>query len=156
VAPSKNIADGTERLKRFRKIILEHPRLGNIRNKIAWLLATTADVVTDNELRREAAKGRSIKFEELWVLPIFGPSGSMKSTSIRKIVDEINSNPDIPGGDIPVVVVSLREVKNTRAFLVSNRSIHRPRSTRPSTVAFPGWRSAARAARRRATSTSRR
>jgi type II secretory pathway predicted ATPase ExeA len=119
MAPSKDITDGVERLKRFRKIILEHPRLGKIRTKIAWLLATTADVVTDNELRREAAKGRSIKCEERWVLPILGPSGSMKSTSIRKIVDEINSDPDIPEDDIPVVVVSLREVKTTRAFLGS-------------------------------------
>jgi hypothetical protein len=37
-----------------------------------------------------------------------------------------------------------------------SRSIRRLRSTRPSTAAFHSWRSAARGARRRATSTSRR
>jgi hypothetical protein len=37
-----------------------------------------------------------------------------------------------------------------------SRSIHRRRSTRPSMVAFPSWRSSAHDARRRATSTSRR
>jgi uncharacterized protein YbjT (DUF2867 family) len=38
----------------------------------------------------------------------------------------------------------------------ASRSIRRRRSTKPSTAASPGWRSAARGARRRATSTLRR
>lgn len=114
---SANVTDGVERMRRFRKIILEHPRLKKIREKLIWLLATTEALVDDNEARRKAAKNRPIKLEELWCLPIIGPSGAMKSTSIRKIVDEINADESIPEDDIPVVVVSMREVKNTRAFL---------------------------------------
>jgi len=113
----KNIQEGVDRLTLFRKIVIEHPRLGKIREKITWLRADTASVVADNEARRAAAKDRPFKKEELWVLPIIGPSGAMKSTSIRKVVDEINSEDDLRPGEMPVLFVSLREVKNTRAFL---------------------------------------
>lgn len=113
----KALPDTHERLRKFRKIIIKHPRLGMIREKIHWLFAETAGVVEDNEIRRAGAKLRPIKMEELWVLPIVGPSGAMKSTSIRIIVDEINADPRFPANDIPVMVVSMREVRTTRAFL---------------------------------------
>jgi hypothetical protein len=114
---NKALHDGIERLRRFRKIIIEHPRLREIREKIRWLLDDTRGLVEDNEIRRIAARHRPIKVEELWLLPIIGPSGAMKSTSIRKVVDEINADEKFPADDIPVVIVSMREVKNTRAFL---------------------------------------
>ncbi|GAB9109854.1 ATP-binding protein [Bradyrhizobium diazoefficiens] len=112
-----SIQDGVERLSRLRKIVIEHPRLGHIRDKIRWLLLETSSVVRDNEARREAARNRPYKCEELWVLPIVGPSGAMKSTSLRKIIEEINADETYPPDDIPVLFVSLREVKNTRSFL---------------------------------------
>ncbi|MCA1411709.1 ATP-binding protein [Bradyrhizobium sp. NBAIM20] len=114
---NKTINDGIERMRRFRKIVLEHPRLGDIRKKIRWMLDDTKSVVDDNEAERIAARGRPIKFEEMWLLPIIGPSGAMKSTSIRKVLQEINADEAFPADDIPVLFVTMREVKNTRAFL---------------------------------------
>lgn len=113
----KAIKDAIDRMSRFRKIVIEHPRLGDIRKKIRWLLKETTCVVEDNEAERMAARGRPIKVEELWLLPIIGPSGAMKSTSIRKVLREINADDEFPDDDIPVLFVSMREVKNTRAFL---------------------------------------
>jgi AAA domain len=114
---NESIQDGIDRLTLFRKIVVEHPRLGKIRDKIRWLIGDTASVVADNEAQRKALQGRPFKCEELWVLPIIGPSGAMKSTSIRKVIAEINADKNFPLGDIPVLFVSMREVKNTRAFL---------------------------------------
>ncbi|UFW48192.1 MULTISPECIES: ATP-binding protein [Bradyrhizobium] len=114
---AKELADAHQRLRAFRKILIKHPRLDVVRGKIHWLLTETASVVEDNEARRVAARLRPIKMEELWILPIVGPSGAMKSTSIRMVVDEINVDERFPADDIPVMVVSMREVKNTRAFL---------------------------------------
>ncbi len=114
---NKNFQDGIERMRRFDEILIQHPRLGKIRDKMLWLLADTAGVVAANEARREAAKGRPFKMRELWVLPIVGPSGAMKSTSISKVIDEINADERFPPGDIPVLFVTMRGVKNVRAFL---------------------------------------
>jgi hypothetical protein len=111
------LLDGHDRLRKFGHLIIANPRLGEIRSKIRWMLGDTATVVEDNEARRTAAKHRAVKLEELWILPIIGPSGYMKSTSIRKVVDEINADWSFPADEILVVVVSMREVKNTRAFL---------------------------------------
>jgi hypothetical protein len=50
----------------------------------------------------------------------------------------------------------LCESWNERMWPTASRSIRHQRSTRPSTAALHGWRSGARGARRRVTSTSRR
>ena len=114
---NKTIKDGVERMRRFDEILIEHPRLGKIRDKILWLLADTGGVVAVNEARRAVTKGRPFKKKELWVLPIVGPSGAMKSTSICKVIDEINADESFPADDIPVLFVTMRGVKNARAFL---------------------------------------
>ncbi|SEI20923.1 ATP-binding protein [Tardiphaga sp. OK245] len=111
------IQDVIERMRLFDEILIEHPRLGKIRDKMLWLLADTGGVVAANEARRKAARGRPFKNKELWVLPIVGPSGAMKSTSIGKVIDEINADERFPPEDIPVLFVTMRGVKNVRAFL---------------------------------------
>jgi hypothetical protein len=111
------LADCNERFRRFRKIVIEHPRLGAIRDRIKWIMDQTESVLAETEERRLAAKGRPIKVEELWLLPLIGPSGAMKSTSIEKIVDEIYADPKHPDDNIPVMVISMRDVKNTRDFV---------------------------------------
>ncbi|MCA1436781.1 ATP-binding protein [Bradyrhizobium sp. BRP20] len=114
---STDIQAGIDRLAKFDEIIIEHPRLAKIREKVTWLLGNTASVVTANEARRATSRGRPFKKRELWVLPIVGPSGAMKSTSISKVVDEINADERFPEGDIPVLLVTMRGVRNARAFL---------------------------------------
>jgi hypothetical protein len=114
---NNDIQAGIDRLSRFDEIIIEHPRLGKIREKTLWLLGNTESVVKVNEARRATSRGRPFKKRELWVLPVVGPSGAMKSTSIARVVDEINADERFPDGDIPVLFVTMRGVKNVRAFL---------------------------------------
>ena len=45
----KALRDSIERMSRFDEILIEHPRLGKIRDKIHWLLADTGGVVAVNE-----------------------------------------------------------------------------------------------------------
>jgi hypothetical protein len=100
----------------FDEIRLKHPRLDQIRSCTRSLLASTRKVIARNEQRRAAAKGRPIKLEELWVLPIVGPSGSMKSTSMSMVIDEIYQDKDMPEEDVPILIVTMRGVKNPKAF----------------------------------------
>jgi hypothetical protein len=111
------LSDSDDRFKRFHQIVLEHPRLSGIRTRIRWLIARTECMVAKTEARRLAAMGRPIKADELWILPLIGPSGAMKSTSIAKVTDEILVDPRYPETEIPVLVVSMRDVKNTRDFV---------------------------------------
>ncbi|MGY4345122.1 hypothetical protein ACVWXM_001586 [Bradyrhizobium sp. GM7.3] len=106
-----------DRLERFLDITLEHPRLGAIRTRVHWLMRQTETLLKKNEARRLAARGRPIKSEELWLLPLIGPSGATKTTSIRKVTDEIFADPKYPEKDVPVLVVTMRGIKNTRDFI---------------------------------------
>lgn len=72
------LSDSDDRFKRFHQIVLEHPRLNGIRTRIRWLIARTECMVAKTEARRLAAMGRPIKADELWILPLIGPSGAMK------------------------------------------------------------------------------
>jgi hypothetical protein len=100
----------------FDEIRLKHPRLDQIRSCTKGLLGSTKKVIARNEGRRAAAKGRPIKLDELWVLPIVGPSGSMKSTSMSIVIDEIYKDKETPEEDVPVLIVTMRGVKNPKAF----------------------------------------
>jgi hypothetical protein len=105
-----------KRLDLFDEIILQHPRLADIEKATRSLIRETAAIVAMNEARLERAKRRPIKLRELWVLPIIGPSGAMKSTSIGEVVDRIYQDKDLPDDEIPVLLVTMRDVKNTRAL----------------------------------------
>src|SRR5260370_25050966 len=102
------IQDVIERMRLFDEILIEHPRLGKIRDKMLWLLADTGGVVAANEARRKAARGRPFQNKELWVLPIVGPSAAMKSTSIGKVIDEINADEHFPPDRIRHIFVTRR------------------------------------------------
>ncbi|BBO14793.1 ATP-binding protein [Bradyrhizobium sp. TM102] len=103
----------------FDEIHLRHPRLDDIRKCTKALMASTNKVLARDEQRRAAARGRPIKSGELWVLPIIGPSGSMKSTSMSIVIDEIYADKETPEGDIPVLIVTMRGVKSPKAFQAS-------------------------------------
>lgn len=111
------LKDAGDRFDRLHQILLEHPRLDGIRNRIHWLMDQTESMIAKTEARRVAARLRPIKTEELWILPLIGPSGAMKSTSIAKVTDEILGDPRYPADQIPVLVVSMRDVRSTRDFV---------------------------------------
>lgn len=111
------LEDSDDRFARFHRIVIEHPKLGGVRTRIRWLMRQTEIKISRTEERRVAARGRPIKADELWLLPLIGPSGAMKSTSIAKVTDEIFADPKYPENTVPVLVVSMRDVKNTRDFV---------------------------------------
>lgn len=100
----------------FDEIRIEHPRLKHIRECTRALMHSTKIRIARDDERRAAAKGRPIKSSELWVLPIVGPSGAMKSTSMGMIIDEIYADKATPDNEIPVLIVTLRGVKTPKAL----------------------------------------
>ncbi|UGX94812.1 hypothetical protein G6321_00006340 [Bradyrhizobium barranii subsp. barranii] len=111
------LKDAGDRFDRLHQILLEHPRLDGIRNRIHWLMQRTESMIAKTEARRVAARLRPIKTEELWILPLIGPSGAMKSTSIAKVTDEILADPKYSDDQIPTLVVSMHDVRNPKDFV---------------------------------------
>lgn len=94
------------RLEKFDSILIPHPRLARISEEIAHLSVETRARIAQNERRQERAGRRPIKLDELWILPVIGPSGSGKSFSIKTIVDQ--SYETCKEGEIPILPVTLR------------------------------------------------
>jgi ABC-type oligopeptide transport system ATPase subunit len=92
---------------RFKDMKIENSRLAMIEEEVLDLLEETRAVVAiDLEREADAAKrNQSIKYTEMEVLSIIGPSGSTKSTSMEKIAEKLNK---ARPGEQPVVMVTLR------------------------------------------------
>ncbi|CAL8969085.1 hypothetical protein RHODGE_RHODGE_03525 [Rhodoplanes serenus] len=106
-----------ERLDRFRSILIPHPRMKLVKQRLLALRAETMSAAAANERRVAVAKGRPVKLEEFWILPIVGPSGATKSKSMSVVVDEILADPNLSDDEIPVLVVTLKSsIKSTRAL----------------------------------------
>jgi hypothetical protein len=115
--PRLSAEEEQRRLDIFDAIILKHPRIGEIEEAVTSLMTQTEAVVAGNERRREEADGRSYMIKELWVLPIIGPSGSTKSTSMMQVIAKINANPKYAKGDIPILFVKMdANVRGARQF----------------------------------------
>ncbi len=105
-----------DRVEMFDRILVEHPRLKNIERCTHALMATTRRGLRRDAERLAAANGRPIKRSEFWVMPIIGPSGAMKSRSMSVVIDKIYADKSVPSDDIPVLIVTMRGVKNSKAF----------------------------------------
>jgi AAA domain len=101
------IEEQQRRLDLFDAICIKHPRLATIEERTQSLRRQTESRVAKNEQRKANAKGRPVKQHELWVLPIIGPSGSTKSTSMAEVIDKIYREPDLGDEDIPVLIVTI-------------------------------------------------
>jgi AAA domain len=97
------------RLDLFDGILITHPRLAEIEERTIALMRQTKARTDQNTARLIAANHRTIKFRELWVLPIIGPTGSTKSTSMEYIIDKIYQDPKTPKDDLPILIVTLKE-----------------------------------------------
>ncbi len=115
--PRLSAEEEQHRLSLFDDIILKHPRMIEIEEAVTSLMAQTEAVVAGNERRREDANGRSYMIKELWVLPIIGPSGSTKSTSMMKVIEKINANPRYKEDEVPILFVKMdANVRGARQF----------------------------------------
>ncbi|MGO3928356.1 TniB family NTP-binding protein [Rhodopseudomonas pseudopalustris] len=111
------IEQSTERLKKFDAILIKHPRMVAIERAVQSLMAQGKAVVEENARRAAATNGRSFVTAELWCLPIIGPSGATKSTSIRQVVAAINGDPSLPPEAMPILYVKMNSnIRNPRQF----------------------------------------
>ena len=97
-----------DRLDAFDAILVPHPRMDLVKTRIESLMRQTKRVIGRNEDRSEKAGGRAIKLEELWVLPIIGPTGATKSKSLSMFVDEIVQDKSLALGRSPILTVTVK------------------------------------------------
>lgn len=117
--PPIELEEQQRRLDLFDAIAIKHPRLESIKQGTNALRKQTASLVASNEERSANARGRPIKLRELWVLPIIGPSGSTKSTSMQIVIDSIYADPSVGENEIPVLPITVDgNVKGPRQLQV--------------------------------------
>jgi hypothetical protein len=91
----------------FKRMKVDNMRLDMIEAEIKDLMEETEAVVAiDRENEAAAEKnGQAIKYSEMEVISVIGPTGSTKTTSIEKIVEKWNK---ARPGEMPIVMVTLR------------------------------------------------
>lgn len=91
----------------FKDMKVDNTRLTMIEEQIKDLLEETEAVVgIDLDRETEAAeRGQTIKYSEMEVISIIGPTGSTKSTSLERIVERWNK---ARPGEMPIVMVTIR------------------------------------------------
>lgn len=99
--------DQSYRLAKFDEIFVEHPGSVAVAEGVHLLIEDTERAIAHSEMQKEEAGGREIYAEELWILPIVGPSGSTKSHSLRHYIGSR------PAGDRSIVVARLRSTTRT-------------------------------------------
>ena len=102
-----SIDNQDDRLDAFDAILIPHPRIDLVKTRVESLMRQTKRVIARNEERSEKAGGRSIKLEELWALPIIGPTGATKSRTLSMFVDEIVQNKNLADGQSPILTVTI-------------------------------------------------
>jgi hypothetical protein len=101
---------------RFKDMKVDNMRLDMIEAEINDLMEETEAVVAiDRENEAAAQKnGQAIKYSEMEVISIIGPTGSTKTTSVERIVETWNK---VRPGERPVVIVTLRSSTRTEKQL---------------------------------------
>ncbi|WP_297107652.1 ATP-binding protein [uncultured Devosia sp.] len=108
-----------ERLDRFDGIFVRHDMVDYTERRILDLMYQTQATTARNDEKRRALGHWANKQDELWLLPIVGPSGSTKSKTIQWTTDRIyESRKD--ENSLPLLVVTLRSaIRSTRALQAS-------------------------------------
>lgn len=107
--------DQNRKMDLFESILVDHPRKTVLHTALGNLMHDTTRASRRYAERSAAAGGRPIKPEELYLLPVIGPSGATKTKSLSTYVDGVLSDPNLAPGEIPVLVVTVRSsVKSTR------------------------------------------
>lgn len=104
-----------DRLDAFDSIVLDHPRKTQLHNDLANLMRETTRAAARYEARAKAAGHRPIKAEELYILPVIGPSGATKSKSVSSWVDQVLADPKLDVNELPVLSVTVpASIRSTR------------------------------------------
>lgn len=101
------------RIAAFDSIRIDHPRQDQLHNRVLNLIDDTKAAIARTEAKRLAAGNRPVKAEELWMLPVVGPSGATKSTSMETLVNRLLSDPELSGDAIPILTVTVRSSTRT-------------------------------------------
>jgi hypothetical protein len=105
------------RLDAFDSIVIPHPRMNEVENRILDLMDDTRARIAKDEKRQAKVKGRSLPVDHLWVLPIIGPSGATKSKTISTVIERILESESLGDRDVPVLHATIRtSTRNPRAL----------------------------------------
>ena len=98
---------------KLKKMVVENSRLDMIEQYTRELVEETRALMADDLLSDDdnVAPGQTFTYAELPVMPIIGPSGSTKTTSMLRVAEKLKK--DYPG-TTPVLVVKCRS--NTRTM----------------------------------------
>src|SRR4051812_12178889 len=96
---------------KLKKMVVENSRLDLIEEYTRELLEETKALMADDFLTEDedAAPGRTFNYTELPVMPIIGPSGSTKTTSMLRVAETLKKD----YGGTPVLVVKCRSNTKT-------------------------------------------
>jgi hypothetical protein len=78
-----------EKMDCFEAILVEHPRKTQLHAALGNLMHETTRASRRHEARVAAVGGRPVKAEELYLLPVIGPSGATKTKSLSTYVDSV-------------------------------------------------------------------
>ncbi|MEH2472395.1 nucleoside-triphosphatase THEP1 [Nitrobacteraceae bacterium AZCC 2161] len=97
---------------KLKTLVVKNRRLDLIEERILEMLADTEVLVADDLLREKEAEElrQSITYTELWALPIIGPTGSTKTTSMESIAEKLKRR---RRGNRPVLMVKCRASTRT-------------------------------------------
>lgn len=104
----------TRRMEALFGIVIQHPRLLTVEQRVKELISDTESMTKLNARRASQTKGNDDP-DHLWLLPVIGPSGATKSKTIQAVRAKINNA--AKKGEIPIEYVSIKETtKNTKAL----------------------------------------
>ncbi|MBN8973586.1 MAG: AAA family ATPase [Rhizobiales bacterium] len=110
-------AERRRRLDAFDSIVIPHPRMNEVENRILDLIDDTHARIAKDEKRQAQVKGRSLPVDHLWVLPIIGPSGATKSKTISTVIERLLADKSLGDRDVPVLHATIRtSTRNPRAL----------------------------------------
>lgn len=115
--PSLPANERKRRLMALRAITVTHPRWIEFEDLILELIAETDALIEINDALREEGKKRGIKpmLQPLFHIPLIGPSGATKSTTLGLVMNKINAR--APEGQAPIAYISLSEsIRSTKAL----------------------------------------
>jgi AAA domain len=104
--------DNAQLRAKLKKLVVENRRLDMIEDVTLDMLADSEVLVSEDLAREKEAERleQGITYTELWALPIIGPSGSTKTTSMEVIAEKLKK---ARPGKTPILMVKCRSSTRT-------------------------------------------
>lgn len=109
-------AERRRRIDAFKSIIIPHPRLKKVRQRVLNLMDDSRAIMARNQ-QSIKTYGKGAPIEHMYILPIIGPSGATKSKTIGEVVKFILDTQKLDDNDVPILLVTIRTSTKSPRFL---------------------------------------